>query len=66
MIQAQSNLDSGEFRHVRWNMNCVQLGISDTAGFFRRFFFHILAQWGFSFFKTDEASNDGISVELQP
>ena len=48
MIQAQSNLDSGEFRHVRWNMNCVQLGISDTAGFLGDFF-HILAQWGFSF-----------------
>ena len=65
MIQAQSNLDSGEFRHVRWNMNCVQLGISDTAGFFRRFFFIFWPNGGLVL-KTDEASNDGISVELQP
>ena len=49
MIQAQSNLDSGEFRHVRWNMNCVQLGISDTAGFLGDFFHIFLTQWGFSF-----------------
>ena len=64
MIQAQSNLDSGEFRHVRWNMNCVQLGISDTAGFLGDFF--IFWPNGGLVLKTDEASNDGISVDLQP
>lgn len=65
MIQAQSNLDSGDFRHVRWNMNCVQLGISDTAGFLGDFFFIFWPNGGLVL-KTDEASNDGISVELQP